>query len=397
MNRRNFIKRGLAAAAGLGMAPALFTRTAHAAGGNGKILVVFHLFGGNDAINNVIPYTQSEYYDYRPDISIPTDKIITLDAPGVKVGLHPVLKPLMDDFWQHGELAIINQVGYPNHNRSHFYSSAIWASADPDQISKQGWIGSFVDEQNDPFCATSLGSALPRALRGLHTSGLSINHIEEFTIKNKAARDELVRQIGTPRSGLAEETRKAMDHMMRSISKMEEARQSRYKPSTKFPRGYYGMRFSDISRLIKFNFDSQVYYVYVGGWDTHAGQGGAQGTHANVLKQIAQSMAAFRTEMKLQGRWDDVMIMVFSEFGRRAMQNASKGTDHGKGGVLYVAGGGVKGGLYGGEPSLQEEDLDEGDLPIKIDFRTVYAAAAQHIGANPADLVGPNFGPIDII
>lgn len=401
MNRRSFIKRSLAAAAGMGLVPSLFSRTAMAAGGNGKILVVMHLFGGNDAINTVIPYAQPEYAAYRPDIGIPTASVLPLGASGVTLGLHPAMQPMMDNLWNHGELAIVTSVGYPHHNRSHFYSTAVWNTADPDQTNKEGWLGPFIDEQNDPFCATSFGGELPRALRGVHVSGLSIDSISGFGLNDSGweeqLQSELQRQIHSVRHGTAEEVRRAIEHMLRSIDKVQGAGDAAYAPSTEFPNSHYGRRLADVSRLIKYNFESQVYYTAAGGYDSHSNQGGVEGSQANNLAALSEALAAFRQEMVVQGRWNDVMVLVFSEFGRRAVQNASGGTDHGKGGALFVAGGAVNGGVYGGEPQLAEEALDGGDLAVHTDFRSVYADAARHIGANPAELVGPGFDPIGVI
>ena len=401
MNRRSFIKRSLATAAGMGLVPSLFSRTALAAGGNGKILVVIHLFGGNDAINTVIPYGQSEYASYRPDIAIPTANVLPLEVSGMTLGLHPALQPLMDNFWTPGELAIITSVGYPHHNRSHFYSTAVWNTADPNNTNKEGWLGPFIDEQNDPFCATNLGSELPRALRGLHVSGLSLDNIREFDLRSsdweEQLRSELLRQIHNTRSGTAEEVRRAMDHMLRSVDKVQGARNTAYDPATEFPNTSYGRRLRDVARLIKYDFESQVYYTVFGGYDTHSDQGGVTGTQATNFTNFSEALSAFRTEMTAQGRWNDVLILTFSEFGRRAKQNASGGTDHGRGGVTFVAGGAVNGGLYGGEPQLAEEALDDGDLAVKTDFRRVYADAAGFIGANPAELVGPGFDPLGLV
>ena len=401
MNRRSFIKRSLFTLAATGMVPSLFSRTALAAGGNGKILVLYHLFGGNDAVNTLIPYNQPEYAAYRPDIAIPAANVLDLGAPGMTLGLHPAMQPMVDDLWNNGQLALISQVGYPNHNRSHFVSTAIWNTGDPERPNKTGWLGGFIDEQNDPFCATNFGSTLPRALRGVHTSGLSIESIGGFGLGSsdweQQLQSELQRQIQQVRSGTAEEVRRAMDHMLRSVDKVRGAQAGEFAPATTFPNSSYGRRFRDIARLIKYDFPSQVYYASSGGFDTHSGQGGVQGAQANLLAGLSEALAAFRQEMILQGKWNDVMVMVFSEFGRRAKQNASAGTDHGKGGVMFVTGGAVQGGVYGGEPNLADEALDKGDLPVKVDFRSVYAAGAQFIGANPAELVGAEFTPINLV
>ena len=401
MKRRSFIKRSLATAAGMGLVPSLFSRTALAAGGNGKILVVIHLFGGNDAVNTVIPYGQPEYAAYRPDIGIPSADILPLGASGVTLGFHPALQPLLDNFWTPGDLAIVTSVGYPHHNRSHFYSTAVWNTADPDNTGKEGWLGPFIDEQNDPFCATNLGGELPRALRGLHVSGLSLDSIGEFDLRGsdweEELRSELLRQIHNARRGTAEEVRRAMDHMLRSVDKVQQAGNSAYDPATTFPNTSYGRRLRDVARLIKYNFDSQVYYVAFGGYDTHSNQGGATGTQADNFTAFSEALSAFRTEMNDQGKWNDVVVLTFSEFGRRAKQNASGGTDHGRGGVTFVAGGAVNGGVYGGEPQLAEEALDGGDLAVKTDFRRVYADVAGFIDANAAELVGPGFDPLGIV
>ena len=402
MNRRKFIKRSLAAAAGLGLAPSFLGRQAKAASSSQKILVIIHLFGGNDAVNTVIPYGQPEYAAYRPEIAIPREQILDLAAGGVTLGLHPALQPVMDDFWNNGELAIVTSVGYPNHNRSHFFSTAVWNTADPLNTSKEGWLGPFIDGQGTPFCATSLASELPRALRGEHISGLSIDSIRSFSLNSndweEQIQSELLRQIRIVRSGTAEKVRQAMEHMLRSIDRVQGASDPIYAPTTEFPdHNEYAGRLADMARLIKYGFESQIYYTVVGGYDTHSDQGGVEGTHANNLKALSEALAAFRQEMIAQGKWNDVMVVIFSEFGRRAVQNASGGTDHGKGGALFVVGGSVNGGVYGGEPLLAAEALDDGDLAVRTDFRRVYADAALHIGANPAELVGSGFEPLNLI
>ncbi len=404
MNRRSFIKRSLFTLAAAGAAPSLFGRTALAAGGNGKILVVYHLFGGNDVLNTLITTDADKrrlYESYRPDIFIPAADTIDLKATGMSLGMHPSLKPLVDDLWNNGQLALVSQVGYPNHNRSHFLSTAIWNTGDPNRPSKSGWLGRFIDEQNDPYCATNLGNTLPRALRGVHATGLSIGSVARYGFGHgaweKKLPEEVRRQIARQRSGTAEEVRRAMDHMLRSVKEVRGAMAKQYAPSTTFPLNRYGAQFADIARLIKYDFPSQVYYAAGGGYDTHGKQGGKTGRHADLLSQLAGALAAFRKEMIAQGKWNDVLVMIFSEFGRRVKQNASAGTDHGKGGLLFFAGGAVKGGIYGEEPELDESSFDHGDLPVKIDFRNAYAAAAGFIGANPADLVGSGFNPLPVI
>lgn len=390
MNRRDFIQKSLLTLA-LGQgAPSLLSKTALAAQSRDKILVVINLFGGNDQLNTLIPYRNELYYRLRPNIAIKREEVLDLGANGQKLGLHPELRPLMP-MWNNGELAIIPQVGYPNPNRSHFISTSIWHTADPSRRQETGWLGRWGDLQEDPFCDTFLGRATPQAQMGDRRSAPAISSIDAFSIRLPRQFEEAFnKEARLTRSGTAEEVRQAMLSLRGALDRIGRLRE--VKNHAQYPDNAFGRSMGDIARMIAGGLGSSVYYTTLGGWDTHAGQPPRQ---AELLSYVAQATAAFRADMKAIGRDKDVMIMVFSEFGRQVAENASFGTDHGEGGLMFVLGGGVKGGLFGSEPDL--EDLELNALKYQTDFRNVYATALQWIAANPRQVLGADFSPLALL
>lgn len=390
MNRRDFIQKSLLTLA-LGQgAPSLLSRTALAAQSRDKILVVVNLFGGNDQLNTLIPYRNELYYRLRPNIAIKREEVLELGANGQRLGFHPELRPLMQ-MWNQGELAVIPQVGYPNPNRSHFISTSIWHTADPTRRQETGWLGRWGDLQDDPFCDTYLGGATPQAQMGDRRSAPAINGIDTFSIRlPRQFEEEFNKEARLAKSGTAEEVRKAMLSLRGALDKIGQLRE--VKNRAQYPDNAFGRSMGDIARMIAGGLGSSVYYTTLGGWDTHAGQPPRQ---AELLGYVAQATAAFRADLKAIGRDKDVMIMVFSEFGRQVAENASFGTDHGEGGLMLVLGGGVKGGLFGGEPDL--EDLELNALKYQTDFRNVYATALKWIAANPREVLGGDFSPMALL
>lgn len=390
MDRRDFIKKSLLTLA-LGQgAPSLLSKTALAAQSKDKILVVVNLFGGNDQLNTLIPYRNELYYRLRPNIAIKREEVLDLGANGEKLGLHPELRPLLP-MWNNGELAIIPQVGYPNPNRSHFISTSIWHTADPTRKQETGWLGRWGDLQDDPFCDTFLGGATPQAQMGEKRTAPAIQSIDTFSIRlPRQFEEEFNKEARLPRSGTAEEVRQAMLSLRGALDKVGQLRE--VKNRAQYPDNAFGRSMGDIARMIAGGLGSSVYYTTLGGWDTHAGQPPRQ---AELLSYVAQAVAAFRADMKAIGRDKDVMLMVFSEFGRQVAENASFGTDHGEGGLMFVLGGGVKGGLFGSEPDL--EDLELNALKYQTDFRSVYATALQWIAANPRQVLGGDFKTMSLL
>jgi uncharacterized protein (DUF1501 family) len=389
MDRRNFIKQSMLTLALGSGAPSLLSRSALAAQSKDKILVVVNLFGGNDQLNTLIPFRNDLYYRRRPNIAIERNKVLDLGEKGQKLGLHPELRPFMG-MWDSGELALIPQVGYPNPNRSHFISTSIWHTADPSHRETEGWLGRWGDLQDDPFCDTFIGGATPEALMGDKRSAPAIASVEGFTLRMPPAMEAAFeRELGQARKGTLEDVRRAMSNLKGAINKIGQIRT--YTNKAQYPNHPFGTGVADVARMIAGNLGSQVYYTNLGGWDTHASQLPRQ---AELLGYLAQTLAAFRQDMKALGKDKDVLTMVFSEFGRRVEENSSFGTDHGKGGLMLVLGGGVKGGLYGSEPDL--EDLDDGDLKYRTDFRNVYASSLQWIAANPKEVLGGEYRGLNL-
>jgi len=390
MDRRDFIKKSLLTLALGQAAPSLLSRTALAAQSKDKILVVVNMFGGNDQLNTLVPFRNDLYYHNRPSIAIAKDTVLDLGQNGQYLGLHPQLRPLMS-MWDAGELALIPQVGYPNPNRSHFVSTSIWHTADPTHHEPTGWLGRWSDGQTDPFCDTFVGGATPQALQGVHHTAPAIQSVDGFTIRMpRPLEDAMNAEMGQTRQGKAEEVRQAMLSLRGALNKIGQIRT--YTNKVQYPDNAFGKSLADVARMIAGGLGSSVYYTTVGGWDTHAAQ---QPRQAELLGYLAQTLSAFRADLKALGRDKDVLIMAFSEFGRRVQENASHGTDHGKGGLMLVLGGGVKGGMYGSEPDL--ENLDDGDLKYQTDFRNVYSASLEWIQADAKRVLGQDFKPLGLI
>ncbi len=388
MKRRDFLKSSMLTVAGL-TGPGFLARSAEAAIGKGKILVVIQLSGGNDGLNTLIPYSNGAYYAARPTIAIEKKNVLTLSSD---VGLHPSLKPLMK-FWDDGKLGLIQGVGYPNPNRSHFESMAIWHTADPSAREHDGWIGRIAEKYGDPFCATNFGGTTPLALRGADMILPSISSIDSFQLKiAPEAKGALDVMLGSNLSGRAETIRNATKQMFSNIDSVQKG-VSKYKPGAAYPDENLAESLRDIARLIAADVGPRVFYTSQGGYDTHAGQPEDQ---AALLETLSASITAFMADLEKQGRADDVMIVGFSEFGRRLAENASAGTDHGKASMMFTIGNSVKGGLYGAQPDL--EKLNDGDPVMTTDFRQVYATALDGwLNVSSRDILGAAFKNIPFI
>lgn len=398
--RRHFLKTSFLGGAAAWTVPVFLERTFFAldaaaadsalqaaTGRDHPILVLVQLAGGNDGLNTVIPYSDDAYYRARPRLGIAAGKTLKIDGT---LGLHPGLKGLRG-FYDDGLAAIVNGVGYPNPNRSHFRSTDIWQTAtDADEISNQGWIGRYFDaccSGEDPAVGVAIGKQEPLAFAAKHPKGIAFNQPGQFKLNMAGASDpeameEMMREAGeesssggsiamlsgaTPPGDAADFLRRtALDAQM-SSDKVREVT-SKFQSSTPFPKSQLGNALELVSRLIAGSMPTRVYYVSQGGYDTHSGQ---QGTHERLLTDLDASLSAFLTEMKAMKCLDRVMVMTFSEFGRRVAENASGGTDHGAAAPLFVLGGGIRPGLYGQQPSLTK--IERGDLIHTTDFRSVYA------------------------
>ncbi len=389
MNRRDFVKTSLLTlAAGAGM-PGFLGRTANAAIGKGKILVVVQLSGGNDALNTLVPFTNGAYYNARPTLAVGKKDVLNLND---SVGLNPALKPMMS-LWDNGELALVQGVGYPNPNRSHFESMAIWHTGDPKARETEGWIGKIAEKYGDPFCATNIGGTTPLALRGSDIILPSIASIDRFQFKiAPEAQTAFDTILETPLTGRAETMRGATRQMLSDIDRVQKGI-GKYKAGAAYPEEKFAGSLREIARLIAADVGQRVFYTSLGSFDTHAGQ---PVDHPELLGALSSGLSAFRSDLEKQGRSDDVVVIGFSEFGRRLAENASAGTDHGKAGLMFALGKGVRGGLYGAYPDL--EKLDDGDPVMTTDFRQVYATALDKwLNIPSRDILGASFAPMNFL
>lgn len=363
----------------------------------GRILIVLQLSGGNDGLNTVIPTRNDVYYRERPRLAIRREDALRLTD---EAALHPALagfKSLYDS----GDLSVLHNVGYPNPDRSHFRSMDIWHSASPaSEYWNTGWIGRYLDAQcadcARPTAALEIDDTLGLALKGENLKGLALQdpkrlyetaHSPYFTdyvqARNPAYGDE--NPVGYLYKTMAE-TLSSADYLF------EKSQAKRSQGS--YPATQLGKHFQTVASLILSDADTSVYYLSHGSFDTHINQAGQQ---QRLFKEMNDALAAFTADMKTAGRWNDVLVVTFSEFGRRVAQNASGGTDHGTANQLFFMGGSLRQkGLLNALPDL--EDLDQGDLKFNIDFRRVYATLLQHwLKADAGKILGAHFEPLGLL
>jgi uncharacterized protein (DUF1501 family) len=392
--RRDFLKISAVAAYTMSGMPGFLARAAAQASkqaGADKTLVVIQLTGGNDGLNTLIPYSNGAYYASRPNIAVPKNEVLSLSKD---LGMHPALKPLMG-LWDAGQLAWMENVGYPNPTRSHFASMAIWHTADPTQASSDGWIGRISEQIGDPFCASNIGNATPLALIGPHYALPSIDSVDNFQVKLPAGvQDAFEAMLGSglgggKRSGEAAYLEQATRSVLKHTAQVQ-ANIGKYRAGAKYPEGKFAGQMKDIARLIASGTGQRVLYTSLGSFDTHAGQRAEQD---ELLAELAEALKAFYADLEMQGLADKVVVMGFSEFGRRVAENDSAGTDHGEGSVMFALGRGVKGGIHGDSPDL--EHLNDGDVIYKQDFRGVYAEGlTQWLNLDAKQILGGEFkGP----
>ncbi|QTN31488.1 DUF1501 domain-containing protein [Akkermansiaceae bacterium] len=382
--------------------------TQFATGKDDTILVVLQLAGGNDGLNTLVPYGDDDYHRARPTIGKNAKDLIRI---GDGLGLNSSM-PFLGSLFKEGGLGIVQGVGYPNPNRSHFVSTSIWETADINNRSNTGWLGRYFDnacEGVDPTVGISFNKSTPESFGALRNPGVSLSSPELYrwihSGGQKAQAEEFFSELNRPEDeapvdggsidmpaggkvgGVVGESnlhfleRVALDAQVSSKKILEIA--AKHRTTVQYDGTPIARNLNLVSRMIAGGMATRVYYVSHGGFDTHTGQ---VNSHDRLLGQLDSALKSFFTDLKKQGNDKRVVLMTFSEFGRRVKENASAGTDHGKASCLFVAGGGVKGGLYGSYPSLT--DLTEGDLKHTVDFRSVYA---DLLGAW---LKAPNIGKI---
>jgi uncharacterized protein (DUF1501 family) len=398
ITRKTFLQH-----AGLASASVLIPKFLHGLGASpfgeigtsGKTLVIIQLSGGNDGLNTFIPYRNDLYYKLRPDIAIASQSAL---PAGGDMAFHPATKPLLDLF-QSGEMTVINNVGYPNPDHSHFRSMDIWTSAsDSHEYIETGWIGRWLDSVCTTGCQSHLAletdDLLGRALKGQSVKGISTSHPERLY---RAAMDPFTTDLAALHAGTGVDNRaylyKTLAETTSSVDYLY--RQSKiYKSSNTFPTTAFGNRMKLISELICSGCETRVYYISLSGFDTHANQ---LNGHERLLKMLADSVQAMITELKANNRFRDTLIMGFSEFGRRVKQNGSRGTDHGEANNMFLIGGSLKkSGFLNDPPDLQS--LSDGNLRFETDFRSVYATVLKKwFGVDDEKILGAQFAKMDFI
>lgn len=404
ISRRGFLSHG---AAGLtfvslgGSMPGLFARAAEAskaADANDHVLVVVELAGGNDGLNTVVPFEDALYYKNRRRLGLPSKDILKLSD---LVGLHPRMGPMAELFKQ-GELAIVQGVGYPKPDRSHFRSMEIWHTASVEAVPPTaGWLGRCLDATepeglDNPPRGLSLAGSLPQAFQAEKVVVPVVDQLDAFNQKSDddpiGAKLRRRLSTGPEAPGALGFLRRQSSVVYRTADRLKQATE-KYKSEVEYPGGELGQQLKRAAQIIAGRMGVRVLFASQDGYDTHADQLEAHGT---LLGELAESLAAFGKDLAGQGLAEKVVVMVFSEFGRRVDENASGGTDHGAASNLFLVGSRVKGGLSGRYPSLAE--LGEGDLVYNTDFRSVYATLLDRWLGCPAEkALGQGFPTLDLI
>jgi uncharacterized protein (DUF1501 family) len=382
--RRDFLARGLRDSTLIAMTPTLpgfLARTARAAGAakDGRVLVVVQLDGGNDGINTVVPFRDEGYARYRK-------------LSGA-IGLHPAMGGAAR-LLESGRLTIVPGVGYPNPSRSHFRSRAIWQSArfDPREHTGLGWIGRALDggspSRDGAPAALLIGpDSPPPALRGRRSVSAALDRLDDYALTGEAHHTP-----ATTADELGQFLRRSLLDAYATADRLEAvARGSDSQWS--YPESELGRRLRLTTRLIKAGLGTRVYYLEQGDYDTHGHQ---LAHHAPLLEDLSSSLRAFLDDLAASRLADRVLVLVFSEFGRRVQENGTMGTDHGTAGPVFLAGPSVRPGLVGTYPSLT--DLQDGDLKMSVDFRRVYAAILQAwLGLPSRAALGGVFEPLPLL
>jgi uncharacterized protein (DUF1501 family) len=357
-----------------------------------RVLVVVQMSGGNDALNTVIPH-DGRYHGLRPNLGIPDDKLVALSGE-TSVGLHPALQPL-GGMWDAHQLAVLPCVGFSTDSRSHFDSLDVWWTASPDHKLKTGWIGRWLDATgaavDNPLVAISLGGGAVPALASERSQSTAINDLNAFRLMAPSGSDQarLAQAFAATASPaltdpLAVQAQTSVTAALRAVDVLSKAGADTTvegdPPGTE-PTGPLSSGLSAAANLIDLDLGTRVLLVSGTGFDTHANQ---LNEHAQLLDDLAKGVSSFFSTLQKKGHADRVLLVTTSEFGRRAAENGSTGTDHGLGGVHFLAGPGAQGGLHG---TVDLGQLSDGDLPVQTDTRSLYAAALDWLGGPSSDVL----------
>ena len=368
------------------------------------VLVVIQLSGANDYMNTVIPYTDPNYYDFRPVVSIPQDEVVPIDS---QLAFHPSVSPMKAKFWDTGKMALIHGVGYPNPNRSHFRSMDIWHTCEPEIMGTEGWLGRAIRDldtaSENVLTGVNIGPSLPRAMAVPGVPVTSVANLEQYGvltgIGGETARNHALdgfSRMYTPAVGSGV----VMDYLAQTgqdilkgadILKVAPAK---YSSTVEYAHNSIAQALKGIAQVHLADLGTRAFYCSHALYDTHATQ---VTDHKKLWDDLAPAVCNFYDDLREHEGSENVIMLLFTEFGRRVRDNGS-GTDHGSGGGSFVIGDPVKGGMYGRYPSLKAEDQLDGDLQFNYDFRGLYSTILERwLGLDAKPLVGGRFEQLDVI
>jgi uncharacterized protein (DUF1501 family) len=410
LTRRDFVKTSLASASMIALGqtvPAFLGRTAAQAptadrpGARDTILVVVQLTGGNDGLNTVIPFRDDNYARLRPTLRIPAAEVRRVNDD---LGLHPSMTGLAE-LLQSQALCIVQGVGYPNPNQSHFRSMDIWQAASTADELTEGWVGRAL--RGVPGAASfhlaNPNESAPLALTGAPVRVPSITSLADFQLRVGAASQadarrqrSLIEAAANPTAdvqpGLLDFVQRTATNTYASSRRLQEIGRT-YQPRVPYPNTPLANHLKLAAQLIDAGIGARLFYVSLDGFDTHASQAQA---HANLLREVSEGITAFYRDMAARGQQDRTLVMTFSEFGRRARENGSHGTDHGSAAPMLLVGGRVRAGVVGAHPSLTA--LEAGNLRHHTDFRQVYAAVLDNwLGVPSRQVLGQEYSPVSVL
>ena len=366
------------------------------------VLVVLQITGGNDYLNTVIPYNDPLYWDNRPVVHVPEDRIMPMDD---RYGFHPSLKPIKD-LWDQDQVAVIHGIGYENSPRSHFRSMDIWHTCEPDKVGVEGWLARAVRDldpnKENVLTAVNFGAGLPRALALAGVSVASVSDLATYGLLSGMAADQRETALGRFANMYAPSVGSGyvMDYLSQTGldalmgADILSTAPERYSSSVEYAPSSIGKKMRDIAQVHLADLGTKVFYTSHASFDTHASQ---LPVHGQLWNEVSLAVSDFFEDLREHDADDNVVLMMFSEFGRRVHDNGS-GTDHGAGGVAFVIGDPVRGGHYSEYPSLKPEELQTGDLAPNFDFRGFYSTLLEDwLGLDAAPIVGGRFEKLDYL
>lgn len=402
IQRRHFLKTS--SATGIvalgGTAPQAFANAAASSSADGRILVVVEMAGGNDGLNTVVPFNDDRYRKARPTLAVPKSDAIAINE---ELGLHPVMTG-MADLLDDGKLSIVQGIGYDNPNRSHFESMDIWHTCQRKTDNRiDGWLGRYlqskgIDSTSDPAGLHLGKEKQPFAVMSRNVAVPSIRSLEQFRLNSREGNSfrDAIQELASGNRGqqndLLNFVQSSTDAAMSASARLESTAMKSKMSSGNATSGL-AKKLMTVARLISSGLQTPVYYVRIDGFDTHARQ---EGAHQSLMKQVSEAVSEFQKEITNLGFSDRVLTLCFSEFGRRVQENASKGTDHGTAGPMFLVGDHVRSGFIGKHPDLG--DLVDGDLKHHTDFRQVYAAVLEKwLNCDSSGVLKGTYKPVDVI